>query len=488
MTMEEMRLFTLVEELLSLPAETTWVEFKMNNTDGDMIGKRISALSNVARIEERPFAYVIWGVEDETHAVVGTNFEPSSQRQGNQPLDFWLAQRLKPDVAFSFKSFIYSGKRLVVLEVPAAVGGAVEFERQSYLRIGSATPKLSDHPDRQRILWASLHSHTWESESAKEYLVDDDVLSALDYSSYFDLTRQRLPDNRSGIFDKLIADGLVRKDVGSRWSITNLGAILFAKRLADFRPSMARKALRLIAYDGPGRASPVVRRFDGEKGYAEDFKDLIKYADGLIPRNEYIGKALRAEQPLYPAIALRELIANALIHQDMTVPGAGPMVEVFKDRIEVSNPGKPLVSPDRFLDFPPRSRNEALASLMRRMGFCEEQGSGIDKVLDAVEFHQLPPPDFRTAADSVVVILYAPRLFSEMTRAERVRACYQHASLKYVTAQKMTNSSLRDRLGIDPQNAAQASGVIKQALGEGLIVVDDPAHPRAGYVPFWAKT
>ena len=170
----------------------------------------------------------------------------------------------------------------------------------------------------------------------------------------------------------------------------------------------------------------------------------------------------------------------------MTITGAAPLIELFTDRMEITNPGRPLVQPDRFLDSPPRSRNEALASLMRRMRICEEEGTGIDKVLFAVELHHLPPPDFRSEGEAVRVVLYAPRRFADMTPEERVRACYQHAGLRHVSGQRMRNSTLCERFGIDPQNAAQASVVIKQALTAGLIRPADPAHPRAGYVPSWA--
>lgn len=170
----------------------------------------------------------------------------------------------------------------------------------------------------------------------------------------------------------------------------------------------------------------------------------------------------------------------------MTITGAGPLVEMFSDRIEITNPGQPLVQPERFLDFPPRSRNEALAALMRRMRLCEEQGTGIDKVIVAVELHQLPAPDFRTEGEAVRAVLFAPRKFADLTADERIRACYQHAALKYLSGQRMKNATLSERLGIDPQNAAQTSGVIKQAIKKGLIRSADSAHPRAGYVPFWA--
>jgi len=138
------------------------------------------------------------------------------------------------------------------------------------------------------------------------------------------------------------------------------------------------------------------------------------------------------------------------------------------------------------IDLPPRSRNETLAALMRRMGFCEEQGSGLDKVIVQVELYQMPPPLFRDENTSVQVVLYGPRTFANMTPDERIRACYQHAILKLLSGERMKNSSLCGRFGIDLKNAAQASSVIKSALDAGLIKAADPEHPRAGYVPFWA--
>jgi predicted HTH transcriptional regulator len=480
------RILALIDDLRALPAETPWVEFKDSNSDPEMIGGLISALSNSARLADQHFAYVVWGVRDGDHAVVGTSFEPSSQKQKGQPLELWLTQRLQPRVAFSFKTIDYHGAKLVLLEIPAATTSPVEYDRTAYIRIGSATPRLADHPERQKLLWAKLQPYAWETGVAAQFLTGDEVLARLDYTSYFDLTGQPLPDNRGGIFEKLMADRLVEKDVGGHWNITNLGAILFAKRLGDFSPSIARKSIRFVAYDGPNRAATVTHRQDSQKGYANGFNGLIDYIDGLLPRNEHIGKAFREESPLYPSIAIRELVANALIHQDMTITGAGPLIELFKDRMEITNPGQPLVSPDRFLDSPPRSRNEALASLMRRMKLCEEQGTGIDKVFYEVELHHLPPPDFRTEGDAVRAILFAPRRFADMTPEERIRACYQHASLKYVSGERMKNSTLCERFGIDPQNSAQASVVIRQALKAGWIRPADLEHPRSGYVPCWA--
>jgi len=119
------------------------------------------------------------------------------------------------------------------------------------------------------------------------------------------------------------------------------------------------------------------------------------------------------------------------------------------------------------------------------MRLCEEQGTGIDKVIKAVGLHQLPPANFCAEGDAVRVTFFAPRRFAEMTREERLRACVQHAALKHESGQKMTNASLRERLGIDRRNASQASTIIRQASDGGFIKPADPDHPRAGYVPAW---
>jgi predicted HTH transcriptional regulator len=476
----------LIDELRAFPAEASWIEFKGSNTDPDMIGKRCSALSNAARIEGKDFAYMLWGIADGSHAVIGTEFNPEAHKAHGQVFQLWLANCLQPSIAFNFRVVAHPEGRVVLLEIPAATGAPVAFNSMAYIRIGSATPKLTDYPERYQQLIERMQPYRWEQGIARQYASGDDVLRLLDYSQYFRLTKQPLPDNRAGIFDKLEGDRLIVRDVGERWNITNLGAILFANRLQDFEASLARKTVRFVAYAGKNRAATVTHRHDGQKGYAVGFEGLVDYINGLLPKNEHIGSALREAHPLFPELAIRELVANALIHQDMTVTGAGPQIELFSDRIEISNPGAPLVKPDRMIDLPPRSRNEALASLMRRMGMCEEQGSGLDKVVEQVEIFQLPAPLFRSEDNSTQVVPYGPRGFADMTPEERVRACYFHAVLKFLSGDRMKNASLCARLGIASKNAAQVTAVINKSLKAGLIRVADPEHPRAGYVPHWA--
>ena len=476
----------LVDELRKLPRETGWVEFKANNATPDDIGQYLSALSNAAAINGKAHAYLVWGIEDETHEVLGTSFKPFMTKQGNEDLQNWLIRLLSPRLHFHFHELEYQGKGLVLLEIPRATGKPTSFSGTEFIRIGSYRQKLKDYPDLERELWRIFETVPFEELKAMEHAETERVLSLLDYPSYFDLFEQPLPSDREKILQRLEEDRLISLNPAGGWDITNLGAILFAKDLAAFK-GLSRKALRVIVYDGKGRLK-TIREQEGRKGYASGFEGLIEFVNALLPRNEIVGKALRKEVPMYPELAIRELVANALIHQDFFMTGSGPMVEIFSDRMEITNPGTPLVNTERFLDTPPRSRNETMASLMRRAGICEERGSGIDKVVFQTELYQLPAPIFETPDSSTRAVLFAHKAFHEMDRTDRVRACYLHACLRYVERNPMTNASLRERFGIQEQNSAIASRIIRDALEDGKVKPYDPEQGKkyAKYLPIWA--
>lgn len=476
----------LVAELLKLPHETEWVEFKLNNSDPEEIGSYISALSNAAALNGKANGYLVWGVEDGTHSVKGTHFDPQSTRKGNEPLENWLLRLLTPKIHFRFHSFTMEGQPMVLMEVARAFRHPVRFMSEEYVRIGQVKKPLREAPDRERDLWRILDHTPFEHMLAAERLGGQEVLAMLDHPAYFELLEQPVPPAMEGILKVFEDEGIIAPNPAGGWDITHLGAILLAKRLTDF-PQLKRKAVRVIQYKGLDRTD-VIKEQEGKRGYASGFAGLIEYINGRLPSNEVIGQALRREVPMYPELAIRELVANALIHQDFFVTGTGPMVEIFSDRIEITNPGLPLVPPDRFMDSPPKSRNEALASMMRRFGICEERGSGIDKVAIQVELFQLPAPLFEVPEGFTRVTLFAHRSLSEMDKADRIRACYLHACLRYVTKQHMTNSSVRERFRIDEKNAARATRLINEAIDAGMIVPHDPdaANKLMRYLPYWA--
>lgn len=476
----------LVRELTRLPAETQWVEFKTNNADPEMIGKRISALSNSATLDGQDKAWMVWGVEDETHEIVGTTFTPSTAKKGNENLEAWLVRCLEPRLNIRFNSLSIDDKPVVLLEIPAATNSPTRFSGTEWIRVGSTTHPLRDHGEKEAELWRQFDRQPFETLIALTDCSAEQVVALLDYPAYFDSIDMPLPADRRQVLARLIEDRLIVANAAGHFDVTNLGAILYARRLADF-PTVARKAVRVVVYGGRDRIR-TEREQEGSRGYAPGFEGLMEWIDGQLPRNEVIGKALRQNVPLYPELAVRELVANALIHQDFSIDGAGPMVEIFDGRIEITNPGAPLIDIDRLLDHAPRSRNEALARFMRRIGICEERGSGVDKVVFETELNQLPPPVWERQDGAFRVVLFAPKALRDMDRNEKIHACYLHACLRYVRREPVTNTSLRERFGIASGNAATASRIIKDALDAGVIkpYEEGQAKKVARYLPFWA--
>lgn len=477
----------LIRFLVSRPSETEWIEFKQDYINYQEIGEYISALSNSAALQRQSYGYILWGVNDKSHEISGTQFMPKIAKIGNQELENWLATQLEPRINFDILECNIENKNIVIFRIQAASYQPVRFRGHEFIRIGSYKKRLSEHPEKERNLWALFREHRFETGISFEDASADDVLNLIHYPAFFKLLNQPLPENKNTILAKLESERIIKKVSVVKYGITNLGAMLFASQLSDF-PNVSRKALRIIMYKSKNRIE-TIRESIGSKGYAVGFQGAIQRIIDQLPQNEQITKAIRKEIRMYPEIAIRELVANALIHQDFNISGAGPMVEIFEDRMEISNPGLPLINPLRFIDEPPQSKNEALAALMRRMGVCEERGSGIDKAIAAVEAYQLPAPDFRIAGNSTVAILFAPRDFSSMDKEERIRACYQHACLLYVSGQRMTNTSLRQRLGIKDSSYPLASRIIRDAIDIGLIKAhfDGSSSKRdTSYLPFWA--
>ena len=311
------------------------------------------------------------------------------------------------------------------------------------------------------------------------------MIDVLDSQTFFELINLPYPSDRTGVLDRLVRERLVDEQAGS-YAIRRLGALLLAKRLEDF-PDISRKAPRVVVYPGTSKLETKLDRV-GTKGYAVGFQALVRFIMNQLPQNEVIEDALRTEVKLVPEVTIRELVANALIHQDFQIGGSSVMVEIYANRVEISNPGEPVVPVERFIDGY-QSRNERLADLMRRMRICEEKSSGVDKVIHAAEAYQLPAPDFRAGHYRTVVTLSGPKPFESMDRDDRIRACYQHCALKWVMSERMTNQSLRERFQLPENKSAIVSQIIAASIEVGLIKPDEKVGTSkkfARYLPFWA--
>lgn len=483
--MEKQELINLLDRLISLNKENETVEFKKNFHSKEEIGERISAISNSACLMNQPYGYLVYGVENDTHEVVGTTFRAKSHMAGNEELELWLLNRLSPKIDFLSYEFDYQEDvHISIYKIPAAENVPVKFINVSYIRVNSSTQKLVAYPEKEKQIWKKDDADRFLSNIAKKNVGIVDITKYLSTETYFDLMKLPYPSSLEKVVERFIEEGFVSQYDG-QYSITNLGAILLAKKLSDFS-GLQRKSIRVITYKGKNKVE-TERDVIGDKGYALGFEGAVDWISGQLPANEEIGRVLRAEVRMYPEIAIREIVANSLIHQDFSVKGC-PTIEIFSDRIEFSNAGVPVIRSERFID-EYNSRNEKLAGIMRRMGFCEEKGSGMDKAVFHNELYQLPAIKITVNENKTIVTLFAYQPLSKMDRDDRIRACYQHACLKYVSNDKMTNRSLRERFGIEEQNSAIASRIIKEALDAGAIKEDDPTATSKKfrkYAPFWA--
>jgi ATP-dependent DNA helicase RecG len=462
-----------IDALLWVRSENEHLEFKAagNRYDFEELVEYCVALANEGG------GRMVLGVTDKIpRRVVGTSAFDVPERTVAG-----IHERLHLKVTFD--EVAHPDGRVLVFHIPSrGKGQPVHYKGKYLMRAGEELAPMS--PDQLRVIFAEGQPD-WLSEAALTNADDDAVVRLLDTQSYFDLLHLPYPANRTAVVERFERENLIDRQ-GGGWKVTNLGAILFAKKLEEF-DQPARRAPRVIVYEGK---SKLKTKFDtiGAKGYAVGFQGLVEFINGLVPSNEVIEQALRRQVKMFPEIAVRELVANALIHQDFSESGTSVMIEIYDDRMEISNPGKAFIPPDRFID-EYRSRNERLADLMRRMGICEEKGSGIDKVIQAVEAYQLPAPDFRVSERRTTVVLFAHLEVDEMDRNDRIRACYQHCCLRYVMNEQMTNQSLRERFKLASTKAATVSQIIKATIDAGKIKLADPTQKSdryRSYVPFWA--
>lgn len=453
--------------------ETAHLEFKEAKSQYDTTKLRRYCVA----IANEGGGYLVLGVADQPpRVVVGSAAFPDTQDIA-QKLFSWLGFRV--DV----EAVAHPQGRVVVFGIPGRPKGTAYHHDGAYLmRSGEELVPMSE--DQLRKIFAE-GGPSWLDTVAMHDVSAQDVVQLLDTQAFFDLLRMPYPTDQTGVLARLKDERLI-EPTAAGFHILRMGAVLLAKNLKEF-PDVSRKAPRVIVYAGESKLT-TLSDITGEKGYAVGFTNMVRYVMGKLPQNEVIEDALRREVKLLPELVVRELLANALIHQDFEIGGASPVVEVFSTRVEISNPGEPIVPVDRFIDGY-LSRNERLADLMRRFGICEEKSSGIDRVVETAELMQLPAPEFLTSHKRTIVVIHGPRSFRDMNGGDRVRACYQHCVLQYVLRKQMTNQSLRERFGLSEGSSNSVSQIITTTIDQGLIK-NDPNAPDsrryARYIPAWA--
>ena len=479
MNWKERAIKCLKDSLYPVPTERNEIDWKSGlSPKTDRLAQHLCAFSNL-----ESGGFLVYGVNDDAtlFSVTKKQSDEIIRKLGNI-----ARHNLIPPISLEHTTLDFNGNSLLFIHIPANTEKPVYMRDgtiyDSYRRSAGQTVKMSRQEVKQLI--AETQGLLFHEQTALTNVTADEVLNLLDYNRYFRLSNRTLPETKTAILETLADEKFIVRQ-GKNWDIANLGALLFAYDLAKFK-ELEFKTLRIILYKGKNRLE-AYPELNFKEGYACGFEHFIQF---VMERTsvEVIEKALRETKEAYPERAVREILANALIHQNLWQSGMYVMVEIFSDRIEMTNPGAPLVDVNRFIDAPPTSRNEKIALLMRRFEICEQRGSGIDRAIKAIEDAYLPAPEFIKGDNYTKVFIYPKKTFAQMSKEDRIRACYQHCCLKYMEKEPMSNQSFRERMKIEEENTAMASRIIKDTVNSRFIKDFNPestSKKHAKYIPYW---
>lgn len=352
----------------------------------------------------------------------------------------------------------------------------------AFCRVAGHTEQMTNA--QIRAMMASTLGTPYEKRIAKEGLTEQEILSHLHWQRFFELQQKSCPEDTATILSRLCEFGACEEQ-GELWNITNLGALLFARDLSQFENIMNR-AVIVRHYRGKNNRD-LIDEIQGRYGYAIGFGRLINYIADRISEESIDVHRERVYQ--YPIVAIREFMANALVHQNFEIHGIPLSVEIFSNRIVITNPGASLNEVRRLIDLPPQSRNEFLAGKLLLLNICERRGSGIDRAIAAIEEMHLPAPDIASEENFTRVTIYPYKSIKEMSKEEKIAACYQHACLLNEDRERLNNKAVRERFRLTKNQTEIASRIISDTVEAGWIKgYEDGSSSKkyATYVPFYA--
>ena len=352
----------IIEECISYENEREWFEFKENWFEKDQIGEYISSLSNSAAILGRDFAYIIRGINNESHEIVGTTINYEIE-VNNEPLKHYLARNLNPSINFYFLETQMSNKRVVVLVIPSAKIVPTAYKDIRYIRIGSSKEKIRKYPEREAYLFSALtfgiptinnkesEYQDLEFNQLKTYYASKNI--TLYNSSYLKNLHLLTKDGKFNIMAQLLSDN-------------------------------SHVPIRVAIFDGKTKASKMysVKEF-GYKCLLYSLNDVLNYGEVMnIPQADEEGRVMeRNEVMLFDFDCFREAIINAFLHNEW-VNLNEPMITFYSDRIEILSRGSlpPLQTLNGFYEGHSVPVNDKLSELFMQLHISEKTGRGIPTI------------------------------------------------------------------------------------------------------------
>ena len=471
----------LRNSLYPIPTELNELDWKSGlSPKTDKLTQHLCAFAN-----HENGGFLVYGVNDNA-----TMFSITKEQANEiiKTLGNIALHNLSQSIQIQHDTIEYEGNALLFIYIPEQPEKPVYLRGKtiydSYHRSAGQTVKMSKVSVKFMI--SASYGISFESQIAMSDLSAENVLQLLDYKRFYERLDKNVPKSTDTIISMLTDYDFVLQNENAL-SITNLGAILLANDIRNFL-HLKGKTVRILRYTGTNNLV-LDKEYTFVNGYAAGFEDMVDYIMKNLPQQEIIKGAIRKNKTEYPRRTIREFLANSLVHQDFSVTGSQVMVEIFTDRVVMTNPGAPLNDVNRFIDLPPHSRNEDMAQSLLLLNICERRGSGVDRAIEALEEALMPPPKFAKGDFFTRVFIYGAQKLSAMSKQDKIRACYQHCCLLHENNKEMTNQSLRERFEIDKNNYPIASRIINDTLAAGLIKIADPENVSrkfASYVPYYA--
>lgn len=470
----------LLENSLSpIPQELNGIDWKCALSDkSERLAHHICAFSNT-----QGGGFLVFGINNDDASFVEITkieVEEIANKLGNI-----AKNNLAWSIQLEHAVVDYKGHALLFIRIPEQTNKPIYLRGkdiyEAYIRSAGHTVKMSREQIHELI--AQSHGLAFEDRASMNVNSAEDVLRLLDYGKFFELLHKNVPTDVPRIITQLEEYGLIAAK-GDSYEILNLGALLFARELREFN-NLRGKEIIVRRYESTNNRVLNIE-YVCKSGYAVGFEDLIDF----IAKNTSVERieVMRSHEPSYPIVAVRELLANMMVHQDFAIKGMVSTVEIFTNRITFTNPGSSLNDVNRLIDLPPHSRNEKMAQLMLLLDMCERRGSGIDRATDAIGQMKLPAYKAQSGDDFTRITLFPKKSVKDMTREERIAACYQHACLLYEDGLSINNMSVRERFNLNKNQTVLASRILSDTQQTGLIKPVNPeveAKRYYAYIPYY---
>ena len=447
-------LTALLDRLRQEPHETEWLEFKENHYEPQVLGEYLSALANAACLAGKPRGYLVFGVEDENHAVVGTQFDPYAVKaKGNQDLLLWLAMGLQPNVGFEVHTLAHPKGKVVFFEVGPAWDRPVRFYGTSFIRVGTTKTELHKHPGKERAIWSRRTD--WSGQVCEGATVADlDADALLKAREQF---RIKHPKQAAEMSDWNDITFLNKARLTVHGAITNAALLLLGKPEAAALLSPAVARISWILKDAQNR----------ELDYEHFGPPFLLQVDRVLARIRNLnirtlpsGTLFPQEITQYDPWVIREALHNAIAHQDYGLRGRVNVVET-PSSILLSNVGSfipgdvdKVIRQDAPLEI---YRNPLLAEAMVNLNMIDTQGGGIKRMFQKQMQRFFPMPDYNFSEPDRVQVSILGNILDE----QYSQLLMERSDLDLWQVILLDRVQKRQRISSDAHRALKAAALVE---------------------------